>query len=364
MSAPSRSVDVSDYVKVDFSGYNNEGIATMSINDDEVNDLLASLKEEYEEELFHPVIINDDDYIKFRQGLSFSASQETGLTNGDRIKITVDYDKQLAKRFRLDVTGNTCECVVYGLENVERLTLDDVFADLDVGFSGISPGITVELRNTSIHPFIKDMTFEVIDPKETYSDGDIVRVRADYTEEMCEETGYIVEKPADECIREYVASSDQKYITDASALPSSLVNEAIEVGKMAFKDANEYGVRVFCEGGLVPVYINKKATFVYGTPRYVSAYFKTVFPEKAGKIGLSYNDLDIIYSVEISQADGKGCTATAAVRFSDIIQNSDGTISCDFSNPSVLTESFYSSRVKSNVVDSYYSSYEVTKVGP
>lgn len=364
MSAPSRSVDVSDYVKVEFSGYNNEGIATMSINDDALNEMLASLKEEYEDEVFHPVVINDEDYIKFRQGLSFTASQDTGLSNGDKIKVTVDYDEQLAKRFKLDVTGNTCECTVSGLENVERLTLDDVFADLDVSFSGISPGITVELRNMSIHPFIKDMVFEVVDPKEAYSDGDIVTVRASYTDEMCEATGCVVEKPSEECTREYLASSDQKYVTDASALPSSIISEAIEVGKMAFKDANEYGVRVFCEGGLVPVYINKKATFVYGTPRYVSAYFKTVFPEKAGKVGLSFNDLDIIYNVEISQADGTSCTATAAVRFSDIIQNSDGSISCDFSDPTILTESFYSSRVKSNVVDSYYPSYDVTKVGP
>ncbi len=361
---PDREVDASQFVKVEFSGYNHEGVASFSINDDVVNELLASLKEDYESELFHPTLINDEDYIMFRQGMTFTSPRTEGLSNGDVVSVEVGCDKDLCKKFGLDITDNTCEATVAGLEDVEKLSLDDVFADLEVSFTGLSPDITVELRNMSIHPFIKDMVFEVVDPKDAYSDGDIVKVRGSYTKEMCEQTDCVVEKPSEECIREYTASSDQQYVMSASVLPSSLVNEAIEVGKMAFKDANEYGVRVFCEGGLVPVYVNKKATFVYGTPKYMSAYFKTVFPEKSGQMGLSFNDLDILYSVTLSQADGVSCTAYAAVRFSDIIMNSDGTCSCDFSYPTILSESYYAARVKSNVVDSYRTSYDITKVGP
>ena len=150
----------------------------------------------------------------------------------------------------------------------------------------------------------------------------------------------------------------------SSLLPPDLLKKAIEAGKSAFTDANEYGVRIFCEANLVPVYINKKATFTYGKVNYVSSYFKTVFPEKAGDLGLSYNDLDIIYDVRISQADGTACTAYGAVRFSDIIKNSDGTYTYDLSSPQLLSVSFYSARVKKNVVDSYANTHNVERIYP
>ena len=181
---------------------------------------------------------------------------------------------------------------------------------------------------------------------------------------MCTETGYAVAVSEEECVREYTATSDSSYIKSASDLPADIIREAIQAGKKAFTDANEYGVRIFCEANLVPVYINKKATFTYGTPNYVSSYFKSVFPEKAGELGLSYNDLDIIYDVVISQADGKSCTAYGAVRFSDIIKNSDGSYSYDFSSPQLLSVSYLSSRVKANVVDSYKKSHEIERVSP
>ena len=48
----------------------------------------------------------------------------------------------------------------------------------------------------------------------------------------------------------------------------------------------------------------------------------------------------------------------------ELFDNGDGTYFYDFSEPKILTESHYPSRVKSNVVDSYYSSYEIVSVSP
>jgi hypothetical protein len=206
------------------------------------------------------------------------------------------------------------------------------------------------------------MIFEIVDAKEYYSEGDIVRIHAKCTDDMCRETGYIVDAADEDCIRDYVVTADSEYISRSSDLPSNIIKEAIEAGKRAFVDANEYGVRIFCEANLVPVYVNKKATFAYGSPNYVSSYFKAVFPEKAGELGLAYNDLDLIYDVKLSQADGVACTAYGAVRFSDIIKHSDGSYSYDFSSPTIMSESFYSARVKKNVVDSYSTTHDIVKL--
>ena len=364
LSLPYRTVDLASLAKVEFSGFNEDGVATVTIDDDAVDAIMTSVKEEHDSSWFRSEDIDDGDYAKFRQSIEFSLPKSTELSNGDNIKVVASCDEALARKLKIEIKNKSTEATVSGLSNVVRLSLDEVFSHLNVSFTGISPAITVALQNTSTQPLISQMIFEIMDAKEYYSEGDTVRIHAKFTEDMCRETGYLPDTPEEECIREYKVTSDAAYLTDASQLDSSIIREAIEAGKRAFVDANEYGVRIFCEANLVPVYINKKATFEYGSPNYVSSYFKSVFPEKAGELGLAYNDLDIIYDVRLSQADGVSCTAYGAVRFSDIIQKSDGSYSYDFSSPQLLSVSYYSARVKKNVVDSYANSYDIERVSP
>ena len=294
----------------------------------------------------------------------YNAAASMGLKNGDTITVICKYDEELAEKLNLEVETVMGDFTVTGLPVVTTISVEDVFSDLSVSFEGISPNLVVSLQNESTNPLVSKMSFEIEEPKEYYCAGDKVKIRALYNDDLCLETGFVVDAQAGECEMEYTAESDCEYITCADDLPTSILNEAIEAGKGAFKDANEYGVRIYCEANLVPVYINKKATFEYGTPNYVSSYFKTVFPEKAGELGLSYNDLDIIYDVRITQADGVSCTAYAAVRFSNIVKNSDGTYTYDFSDPKILSESYFSARVKKNVTESYANTHDVERVYP
>ena len=364
LSLPYESVDLSTLVKVEFEGFNEDGTALLSVDDEAVDALVSKVKADYDSAWFHTTQVEDSDYVKFRESLSFSTPNGTGLSNGGQISIIASCNEALAKKLKIDITSKSGTATVDGLMNVTKIPLDEVFADLDVSFTGVSPSLEMTITNNSKQPLVSKMTFEAVNPKEYYADGDVVIIQAAYTDEMCEETGFIVDRPSEECQRQYTVSSDQSYVASAADLPREIIQKAVSAGRGAFADANEYGVRIFCEANLVPVYINQKATFTYGAPNFVSAYFKTVFPEKAGQLGLSHNDLDIIYDVTISQADGKSCTAYAAVRFSDIVKNSDGSYSYDFSSPQILSESFYSARVKKNVVDSYANSYDIERVNP
>ena len=361
-SLPNRSVDLSDFVKVDFTGYDGDGIATVSLNDEALDAFFAGLKTEHDNAWIHSDPIDDADYVTFRQSLSYTTPNGTGISNGDEVSVVGSCDKELAEKLKIKIKATTGKFTAQGLKEMKKIPLDDVFKDLDVSFSGVSPAVSVALSNESTQPLVRQMIFEIVDAKELYSEGDVITIHASYTDEMAEETGCIVDKPSDQCIKDYTVTADSAYISDASQLPSDVISEAIEMGKSAFVDANEYGVRIFCEANLVPVYVGGHATFTYGYPQYVSAYFKTVFPEKAGDIGLSYNDLDILYNVNITQADGTTCPACAAVRFSDIMINSDGSLTYDFSNPKILSMSYYSARVKKNVVDSYANSYDIERV--
>ena len=364
LSLPYASVNIAQLARTEYSGFNNDGVASVSTDEEAVDELMSNLKEEYEGAWFHTSEVGDADYAAFRQSLSFRLMQSAGLSNGSVITVTADCDRQLAEKLKLDITGTTAEITVEGLQNVTKLSPEQVFADLDVSFSGVSPMLQISIANNSTQPLIQQMTFEIVDAREYYTQGDTVTIRASYPEEAATETGFVVAAPDGVCEKEYTAQSDSSYIMSASDLPKEIIRKAIDAGKAAFGDANEYGVRIFCEANLVPVYINKKATFEYGNPNYVSSYFKTVFPEKAGQLGLEFNDLDIIYDVTISQADGKACTAYAAVRFSNIVKNADGSYSYDFSDPQLLSESFYSARVKKVVVDSYLTTHDVERVSP
>lgn len=362
VAKPYESVDLCDLAVIEYGGYNTAGEANVSMDDERVVELMASLKEDYNDATFHSKKPSDEDYLKFRQSLSVSLDTTNGLSNGSVINMTCSYDEELAKLLKLDVECDTRQITVGGLPTVTKLSVDQVFENLEVDFTGVSPNLTMTMVNNSPNPLISQMSFEILNPKEFYSQGDVVSVMAHYTQEQCLASSYIVDASPDDCVKDYEVVADSKYVDEASQLPSSLIDEAVSAGKKAFKDANEYGVRIFCEANLVPVYINKKATFEYGEPKLVSAYFKTIFPDKAGNIAYDYNDLDIIYSVVITQADGVSCTAYAAVRFSNIIKNDNGTFNYDFSDPKILSESYFAARVKKNVTDSYANTHDIEKV--
>lgn len=362
ISLPYDSIDLCNLATVDFGGYNSTGTAEASIDEETVNAFLLKIKNDYNKATFHNTKPTDEDYVNFRNSLSVTLDKTSNLSNGNIIVMTVSYNEDLAKLLKIDVTSVTRQITVGGLMTVTKLSVDQLFEYLEVSFDGVSPNLTVSMKNNSDNPFVKHMGFEIIDPKEYYRAGETIKVRGKYSEDLVYETGYIVDAAPADCIKEYVVTCDTEYVTDVRDLPSYIVDEAVSAGKGAFVDANEYGVRIFCEAGLVPVYVNKKATFVYGTPEFVSAYFKTVFPENAGRKSCDYNDLDVIYKVTLTQADGVSCTAYAAVRFSNILKHSDGSYDYDFSSPSIMSESYLSSRVKANVTDAYITTHEIEQV--
>lgn len=381
VSMPYEKIDLTSMVNITYSGYDSEGAAAVSFDETKLDELMAKLREDYDNAWFHTTKPEDSDYAIFRQSLTCnvlggaqgdvpvvgnsnaaSVPASMGLKNGSVVTVNCNYDSELAEKLKLEITSSSGQFTVGGLPSVSVISVDEVFEGLNVSFAGISPNISLSMENNSTNPLVSRMNFEIVEPKEFYATGDVIQVRAVYTDELCLETKYVVDAAPGDCIKEFVVEADSEYLTDAADLPSSVLEEAIEAGKKAFKDANEYGVRIYCEANLVPVYINKKATFEYGAPSYVSSYFKTVFSEKAGELGLSYNDLDIIYEVKITQADGVSCKAFGAVRFSDIIKNSDGTYSYDFSDPKILSESYFSDRVKKNVTESYKTTHNVERV--
>lgn len=359
---PYETITLNEYFTVSYEGYNSKGSAVLTLDQTKLDETLEQVKEDYDAALFHIDECSDADYDNFEQSISASAQNANNLSNGSKFSIDYQYDEKLAEKLKIKVSDKENEITVAGLTTAAVLTKEDLFRDIEVKFTGISPNITMEIINNSTVPFIQNMVFNPEEFQEYYKTGDVVKIRAYFSDEECLKQHYAIDTPSEECITEYTVEGTAAYVTEASALSQDLIKEAVIAGKAAFVNANEYGVRIFCEANLVPIYINKKATFEWLSPSLISAYFKSVKPEAAGQDGNHYNDLDLIYFVKITQADGVTCDAEAVVRFSNIIENTDGTYEYDFSNPKIISASYSNASIVKNVVDKYESTHNIEKV--
>lgn len=361
---PYETMDISEYFSVSYEGYNTKGFAALTVDEEKLKETITLVKDDYAASLFHIEECSDTDYDSFVKSISAKAENAENLSNGSKFTISYYYDEALAKKLKIKVLSKSEEVTVSGLATAALLTKEELFEDIEVSFSGISPNIKMEIVNHSTNAFIQSMVFNSEEFKEYYSAGDVVKIRAYFSEEECLRQNYSVDTPSEECVMEYTVEGTDSYVTSADELTQDMLKEAIAAGKTAFTEdsANEYGVRIFVEARLVPVYINKKATFEWLTPSLISAYFKSVKTEAAGKDGNNYNDLDLIYFIKLTQADGVTCDAEAVVRFSNIIIQADGSLQYDLSAPKVISASHSNSSIIKNVIGKYEDTYNIEKL--
>ena len=361
-ATPGDTLVLSDYFEISYEGYNNTGKVKVTRKDDMLFDEVDVIRLEQKEALIANKVAANDEYLLFAAGIACMVEPTENLKNGDRFTITYLFDKELAKKLRINVDDTATVHTVEGLTDATALTADDLFKDLKVEFSGISPNVELTITNNSTNPLIKTLVFKPVEYKETYTAGETVSIRCYFNENERLSDYYYIDTPAEECVRDYVVEGTDQYINSLDQIPAEVIREAFDTGKKAFVDANEYGVRIFCEAHLIPVYINQQATFRYLNPSLIAAYFKSVNPEEAGKTGNDYNELDLVYSVSITQADGVTCKCEAVVRFTDLILRNDGSIEYDFSDPSIMSASYSNSAIHKNVVTKYEDSYSIEKL--
>lgn len=361
-----KTVDLCDLCDITYGGYNNKGSVNVELNDDSVASLMQILKDKYQKALFKVKKCESEDYNAFYNSLSVEVDVPENLSNGMKYTYTVKYDVGLANKIRLGIKKNKREVTVAGLNAATVIKYEDLFKDVDVIFEGVSPNVSAHLENKSDNYFVKDMIFLIEDYKEKYSIGEEVKVRAYFTEEECLEKHCAVDRPSEECVKTYTVTADTEYVRRLTDLSDDIIKEAVESADIAFIDetAREFGVRVYIEAGLVPVYQstgNKMSTFQWKSKRLLSGYFKAIKSDVAGAPGTNYNILDLVYECVMTQADGVTCSAETIVRYTDIIKNSDGTYEYDFSEPKIISSSHYDNRIKSTLASSE-DDYNVEKI--
>ena len=361
-ATPGDALILADYFEITYEGYNNMGKVDITRKSDMLFDEVDVIRLAQKDALIKNKEVAQDEYLRFAAGIEAIAEPNDRLKNGDEYVVSYIYDKELAKKLHIAVDDSEKVYTVEGLTDAQPLSVDDLFKDLSVQFEGVSPNVKMTVTNNSPNPLIQSLVFNPVEYRETYSAGDVVRIQCFFNEKEKLHDNYYINASSAECVREYTVSGTDEYVTELEQIPADVITEAISAGKRAFVDANEYGVRIFCEAHLVPVYIDQKATFRYLSPRLVAAYFKAVNPEEAGKLGNDYNELDLIYEVAITQADGVTCNCEAVVRFNNFVLKNDGSLEYDFSNPTIMSASYNNSSIHKNVVTKYEGTYQIDKL--
>ena len=334
--ASKTSINLSECTHITLSGFNGDGKLDATID-------------------------KDERYGAFFDTVSVEFSKSSGLVNGDEVTITYNYDKSVAKLYNLKVTANEQYYKVDGLVDPTPVSKNDLFEGVDVELEGIAP--LVKARVNDENSEFKDVvSYEILDEEEFYDEGDIIRVRAVFDEAKLEELNYVATDDTEDCIVEYTVEGVDRYITDTDEITDEMMASLKKEALTLFTDANEYGMRIFCDAGLVPVYVNKKTTFVWSSPNYISSYLNVLKEDSYGKTGTHMNDIKLCFESVISQADGAACKAEVVVWFQDLVVKDDGTIDLKLDTGEIISADRRDSHIKALVRNEIDDDYESVKI--
>ncbi|MDE6731771.1 MAG: hypothetical protein K2J77_02710 [Oscillospiraceae bacterium] len=198
-----RTIDLESYVSVEFSGYNGDGAAVVSIDRSAMLPLL--------DKQVSPTAITE----------SFEAAeiQNNGkLKNGDVIGVTIKYNELLMENSKVKVQNPTLSFTVSGLKEKQKL---DVFAAVEFNVEGVSPECTVSVKyNGGSSDGRLEMVLENGEVlkngfgKRFFKNGEKLTLRL--SEDALEQLGR--EYKIEETEREYTVQVDSAYILTAADL--------------------------------------------------------------------------------------------------------------------------------------------------
>jgi len=284
------------------------------------------------------------------------------LKNGDSIIIDIDYDKEIAREWKLRVKNAEIETEVTGLSDGQTITLDQLFEQVKVTYEGTAPELTITVTNESTKDYPKDIQFEIVDPKAFYDYDDSFQVKANITKEDAVKNGYDIEEGKNGYLKEYTVENVDRYFRNVSDVTLEQIQELNQEGAKLFGDAKEYGLRIFSEANLMPIWVNNKTTFTWSNPRLQSVYFNVLKEECFGRPEVHDNDIKLVYLVTLKQADGVSCETQVVVRFTDLMKRADGTIDLALDSGKIIAASYHRSNIKELVNDAYNEDYESTEI--
>lgn len=335
------SVDLNDYISVEFSGGDGIGVARVVFDS-------SALNSELQENYSGAPVNAYDDVNKIVRSISYDTDVTNDLSNGDKVTLSIEWNDDYASDSKFKLSGKETTYKVSGL--TERVELD-LFADVELVLDGVSPNATVLVSNTSTNKNLENVRYSL--DKYNVANGDEVTVTAygnlsenEFIIDTYEKT-YIVDG-ADEYAKAYSDLDDsalERLKSQAEdVLTSELANRSSYLSLM-HQNSYAYGFDI------ASVNIKSK--------ELDSAYFATFKDGLQRSYSDVYNSIFLVY--EVTATDGKSegeVTALVTVYCKNFIKRDSGEATFEISN--VVINKGYADveQLKTNIVDTNKAKYE------
>ena len=147
-------INLSDYIKVSYDGYDAYGTASAEFDYDKyLDDLMkasSSFKKAYNSDITWSSIADYYDAVD----IDYDLDKTSGLSNGDTVTVNFEYDNDAAAQYKIEYVCESKEYTVEGLKETKKI---DPFEGVTVEFSGTSPNVSAKVVNNS-----KDEVYENI----------------------------------------------------------------------------------------------------------------------------------------------------------------------------------------------------------
>jgi len=175
------TIYMDDFITIEYEGLSTKGTAYMNFDDEA---FMARLKEEMTEQEAYTMLMQLGN-----AGMDLQLEAGENLANGDEIYILFSVNNDIAKEYgiQLKVKNETIK-----VEALKEPVFLDVFADLELTFTGCSPYADVTYVNNSNNEFIQNKVSFHINNSRDLEEGETFTVEAYFSEYDAEEAGYII----------------------------------------------------------------------------------------------------------------------------------------------------------------------------
>lgn len=341
--AAQKAVNLNEYVSLKIEGVDTMGKATLKWDYDGLDKAIAeatgkNIDEDSIEdwETFANVLSDMEEVSEASEGITMNIDKSENLSNGDRVKVTAVIDKNVEKQVGVKFKFKTIEQKVEGLKEAKTLTLDELYQDVNVEFTGTSPNAVIKITNNSTDPYLSTLKFM---PKRDdgeignvgYVKGEKAVVTVEYDASEASNAGYIL----DDVDKEYEVKDVDAYALKFDELDKDTVKNIYDAA-MGYFDKVLISKSIGLFGPSVHLTIDDKygdLSYADGITNYdVDKVFLLTQKEDAAAAGYTnYVLMSVKFDVNgLSNSRGDrlgdytGCYL--GIYTSEVIVHSDGTI--------------------------------------
>lgn len=227
-----KTMDLSSPSNFELSGLNGEGNLNVNMNSDIYWNALKEDKVVTDDDYFvyeNTFDVESKTYLKVRRAsnlldsIYIFADKTEGLSNGDAVNLSLEYDQELAKELGYELVLTESTYTIEGLEEPMVLTLEDMFKNVEVRFKGISPLITADIINTHKEEPYTDLNFSIKE-NQVLRSGGAVEIVPTYDKDYFKSLGYVVE----EGTKTYTLGEFNRYVESFQEIPKETLDKLLD----------------------------------------------------------------------------------------------------------------------------------------